>query len=101
VVSVSAPLASSFAQLRGQLKALITAEATWPSPETGFAAHVFARIGRDPPVEVDAALRTALASAESIPATRMTEAPVLAAEGFALTLDPIESRRRRWADSAL
>lgn len=31
----------------------------------------------------------------------MAEAPVLAAEGFALTIDTTEPRRRRWADSAL
>jgi hypothetical protein len=97
---VSTPPASSFAQLLAELDDLLAEHAAWPSPETGFAAYVYARIGRDPPPAAATALRHALGSWESIPASRLAEGPVLAAEGFALNLDPVESRRRRWADSA-
>jgi REase_DpnII-MboI len=101
MVPVSAPLATSLAQLLEQLNELIVTEAAWPSPDTGFAAHVFARLGRDPPAPVQAAFSAAIASPNAIPELRMAEAPVLAAEGFALTIDAAEPRRRRWGESAL
>lgn len=98
---MSTPLASSFAQLLAELDDLIARQATWPSPETGFAAHVYERIGREPPGAVNSALGHALGSWSSIPSSRLAEAPVLAAEGFALTLDAGESRQRQWAESAM
>ena len=98
---MSTTLASSFGKLLGQLDDFIAQHAAWPSPETGFAAHVYGRIGRDPPAAVDTALRHALESWGSIPPGRLAEAPVLAAEGFALTLDAAEARCQQWAESAL
>ncbi len=98
---MSTPLAGSFATLLGQLDDLIIRRAAWPSPETGFAAHVYRRVGRDPPTAVQIALQEALEAWQAIPQSRLAEAPVLAAEGFALTLDPTEPRHERWADGAL
>lgn len=98
---MSAVLASSFGRLLDELDEIVVKQAAWPSPETGFAAHIYARIGRDPPPLVDTALRDALSAWGSIPSSRLAEAPVLAAEGFAITLDTAESRCRQWANGAI
>jgi hypothetical protein len=69
---VSGPLASSLAQLLERLDELVAGEAAWPSPDTGFAAHVFARLRRDPPAAVQAALERGC---------RVTERDIGAADG--------------------
>lgn len=70
------PLALSYGQQLEDLTAFLTANWQWPSPDGGFALHVFRAVGLEPPfaagdMELSEACRR-----------RLGEGPILAAVGY-------------------
>ena len=74
-------LAQSFGRQLEELSAIIRKNWAWPSPEIGFARHVFYSVGHELPFSPDA---TSLVSFDR---SRMDQAPVLAAIGYAISLN--------------
>jgi hypothetical protein len=96
---VSEPLATSFARLLAEIEEAVEAQAAWPSPETGFAAMVMHSADAASPA-LTAIIGQAVASFDAVAETRWAEAPVLAAEGYALHLEPDPERSARWLAGA-
>jgi len=86
---MSDPIAKSFGYQLDELAMYLKDNLRWPSPDYGFALHVFSCLGEGPPFEAE----VAALSSEDL--QRLEEAPVLAAVGYAISLG------QKWCDNNL
>lgn len=95
MVPVSGPIASTIARLQADLTERLREQWVWPSPQAGFALHVFAAAGYDHAFAIEALEIDPNAMA------RFTEAPILAAGGYAIGLardSQLPSVRAAWSE---
>src|SRR5438309_8189088 len=91
---MTAPTNPHVAEALNDLLGVVRSNWRWPSPETGFARHVFTSAGEAVPVAQD--------DGGSWPdARRLDEAPILAAAGYMLSMRPhgvLPSQHQEWSD---
>jgi hypothetical protein len=89
---MSDPIIRSFAAQLAELGQFMASQWAWPTPEAGFAWHVYGAVGEQGPLP---AITTALSSDSSA----IRHAPTLAAYGywFALTADAGRQHHEHWA----